>query len=192
MSLYRTRVEFAQRWLYPFAVFIGVLASATAYSQQDEQSVDLAVRVVIEPMVQEEFEKFEALAKSKFESKGAKFTDEFADLVRMLYYNKAYMYFLCHKKQLLFIQGNNIQLPDRESREILERCIQERSIHMGTFYNLSEYFPLLMPPALTRCEARSRLFQAEINFRPYSFLEGRNTKLLDMEKFNQCVVESIK
>lgn len=101
------------------------------------------------------------------------------DGIRLVFYNKAYAVYACVKNAIELLE--NIDL---------KACEAKMSAQLNMNMKLSDYIDAVGDRAAIRCEMQSRLFQEELEFPPFEFLEG--ARLFDYDKLNACIMSSVR
>ena len=101
----------------------------------------------------------------------------------MLIYNKAYIYYSC-----IVSLG-----PAATTDEVISDCVNEpiaETIAANNF--MTDYLPLIeRNPKALKCELKTRLFKAEVEFPPYNFLLGEGIHLYDFKEMRACLISSV-
>jgi hypothetical protein len=99
---------------------------------------------------------------------------------KMLVYNKAYIYYSCIMS--LGPSGNF-------TNEQLSRCVEEKMRPVKRWFGLgANYASVIGDQRSVRCEMRTRMFEAELEFPPYDFLKDKEVALYDVAKMNECLL----
>jgi hypothetical protein len=147
--------------------------AAGAQTIQKTPQVKTELRLLLEPSVRGDFEAalktLEAKIKPGMPENEVKMAKEG---LQSLSYNKAYNHYRCY-------------LEHAPSVEKGDECIQERVKHFLVYNNLTRDYFSSVAGRTKQCEMQSRLFEAEIEFPPYSFLKGAH--LFDFQHMNECL-----
>jgi hypothetical protein len=74
----------------------------------------------------------------------------------------------------------------------VKQCFDERAAAHQKFFQLSENIRAFDNQTLLRCELVSRLFEAEIEFPRFDFLQDDNVFLFDAAKLNECLFKPVR
>ena len=106
---------------------------------------------------------------------------------KLLAYNKAALFAYCAA------DADRARAPGAppvrsDQNLILRTCVELQFEHMRKFANISSYGGLFFPERLAPCGERARLPEREKVLPPYEFLELREPKLYDFERFSDCIM----
>ena len=107
--------------------------------------------------------------KNKQRDKGA------IDAIKMLLYNKAYIYYAC-----LVSIGR-----EKFSDKAVAECVLEPMTELMA--GLSKAKEYSGNPKAAACETKARLIKEEAEFPPYDFLAGDDVHLLDFKAMRTCL-----
>jgi hypothetical protein len=174
------------------AVGLLLLPLSAAHSGEYDVQWERKINSLLESQIKAQFEGFK---RQILFTKGLTLSTHELDFIKMLYYNKAYVSFGCTKAVLqskFDSDPGTINWPNLETSMALlfAACISERRAKLNVFNKMIKYYSTISSETLIQCERLSRLFEEEVNFQPYSFLAGEMTVLLDLEKFDSCVISS--
>ena len=107
--------------------------------------------------------------------------------VKLLTYNKAALFAFCAA------DAERARSPGAppvrgEQNLILRTCVELKFEQMRRFANISSYGGLFFPERLAPCGERARLPEREKILPPYDFLEMKEPKLYDFERFSDCIM----
>ena len=146
-----------------------------------------------EPFVRSEIEKaarfeFDTLMEQVFAHKNGSDEQRKAAIagIKLAMYNKSYINFKC-----LLTAIYDAQEADRETLDEtkLEHCAKGPLSQLYTNYKmLVDYRKAMEPITAKRCEMRARLFDSELEFPPFDFLNGDEPALFDFEKWHECLL----
>jgi len=122
-------------------------------------------RAMVEDFTRQDFEQ----AKSKQRDKDA------IDAIKMLFYNKAYIYYAC-----LVSIGR-----EKFSDKAVAECVREPMTELMA--GLSKAKDYSSNPKAAACETKARLVKEEADFPPYDFLAGDGVHLLDFKTIRTCL-----
>ena len=122
-------------------------------------------RAMVEERSREDFEQL----KNKQRDKDA------IDAIKMLLYNKAYIYYAC-----LVSIGR-----EKFSDKAVAECVQEPMTELMA--GLSKAKDYSGNPKAAACETKARLVKEEADFPPYDFLAGDDVHLLDFKAMRTCL-----
>ena len=72
-------------------------------------------------------------------------------------------------------------------------CYEPKKLEFVKFVNMSEEAAVIEPLAFKRCALSSRLFDAELEFKPFNFLqEDSPAKLYDFKEYNLCIIRAAR
>ena len=97
------------------------------------------------------------------------------DAIKMLLYNKAYIYYAC-----LVSIGR-----EKFSDKAVAECVQEPMTELMA--GLSKAKDYSGNPKAAACETKARLTKEEGDFPPYDFLAGDDVHLLDFKAMRTCL-----
>lgn len=152
----------------------------------DEADRNELVYKSIESTIRGEFDEAMRVLEQKGKEKGSTSVqlEDARGGIKVMMYNKAYNYYLCLKEGLK--NGN-------PSEASLSECYRPRNLEIAKFVTkMIDYEPLVGVEVFKRCGLGARLFDAEFEFKPYSFLDHPEAKLYDYEKYNQCIINAAK
>ena len=131
----------------------------------DKKLLKETARKMVEERTREDFEQL----KNKQRDKDA------VDAIKMLFYNKAYIYYAC-----LVSIGR-----EKFSDKAVAECVQEpmKELIAGS-RNPREYSK---NPKAETCETKARLAKEEAGFPPYAFLAGDDVHLFDFRTMRICL-----
>jgi hypothetical protein len=92
----------------------------------------------------------------------------------MVFYNKAYNQYRC------------VLLHPTSFAEA-SACSQKANRAIATYVQLTTQYFSTVAVRSPKCEMQARLFEAEIEFPPYSFLKGKGAKLFDHARMVECL-----
>jgi hypothetical protein len=131
----------------------------------DKKLLKETARKMVEERTREDFEQL----KNKQRDKDA------VDAIKMLFYNKAYIYYAC-----LVSIGR-----EKFSDKAVADCAQEPMTElMAGFNNAKDYSN---NPKTAACETKARLAKEEADFPPYAFLAGDDVHLYDFKVMRTCL-----
>lgn len=122
-------------------------------------------RKMVEERTREDFEQI----KNRQRDKNA------IDAIKMLFYNKAYIYYAC-----LISIGR-----EKFSDKAVAECAQEPMTEL--LAGLSKAKDYSSNPKAAACETKARLVKEEADFPPYDFLAGDGVHLLDFKTIRTCL-----
>jgi hypothetical protein len=124
-------------------------------------------RAMVEDRTRQDFEE----AKSKISQRDK----DAMEAIKMLFYNKAYIYYAC-----LVSIGR-----EKFSDKAVAECVQEpmKELIAGS-RNAREYSK---NPKAETCETKARLAKEEADFPPYAFLAGDDVHLFDFRAMRICL-----
>jgi len=161
-----------------------VAVQSPSPSQQDT-ALDLKkeATAIIERNIRAEFEH---TMKEVFWPKMANASEEDKKLglksTKWLFYNKAYAYYRCGTTDAR--GSSDVKLIERE----FVRCFEDHAAQFKKTLKLVDYAPAIDLHTQIQCEMRSRLFEAELEFPAFDFLQGDGVYLLDYKKWNDCLL----
>ena len=143
---------------------------AAQTANADKKSVKETARAMVEDRTREDFEQ----AKSKVSQSNK----DAMDALKMLFYNKAYIYYACivslgREKFSDKAMGECVQEPMKELMAGLKRAKEDSR-----------------NPKAPTCEAKARLVKEEKDFPPYAFLAGDDVQLFDFKAMRICLTSS--
>jgi hypothetical protein len=166
---------------------ISLAAAARDEAWAEEARAKQVAYEKIEPMVQSEFNEMMKLLRKKGEDMGQRPTEADMDALKLLYYNKAYNYYVCT------LEAVKRSSEAGEIEKIFYSCAEPRNASLYTFMaKMNNYAGVIGVNAFKRCGLASRLFDAELEFKPYSFLWHEGAELHDYEKYNLCIIDAAK
>lgn len=124
-----------------------------------------AARAMVEDVTRQDLEQL----KNKQRDKDA------LDAIKMLLYNKAYIYYAC-----LVSIGR-----EKFSDKAVGECVQEPMTELMA--GLSKAKEYSGNPKAAACETKARLVNEEAEFPPYDFLAGEGVHLLDFKAMRTCL-----
>lgn len=122
-------------------------------------------RAMVEDLTRQDFEQL----KNKQRDKDA------IDAIKMLFYNKAYIYYAC-----LVSIGR-----EKFSDKAVAQCVQEPMTELMA--GLSKAKDYSSNPKAETCETNARLAKEEADFPPYAFLAGDDVHLYDFKAMRTCL-----
>ncbi len=122
-------------------------------------------RAMVEDLTRQDFEQL----KNKQRDKDA------IDAIKMLFYNKAYIYYAC-----LVSIGR-----EKFSDKAVAQCVQEPMTELMA--GLSKAKDYSSNPKAAACETKARLVKEEADFPPYAFLAGEDVHLYDFKAMRTCL-----
>ena len=147
--------------LFPAAPVAAQTANA------DKKSVKETARAMVEDRTRQDFEQ----ARDKL-SRRHKDT---IDAVKILFYNKAYIYYAC-----IVSLGR-----EKFSDKAMGECVQEPMKELMAGLNRAKENS--RNPKVSACEAKARLVKEEKDFPPYAFLAGDDVQLFDFKAMRICL-----
>ena len=118
-------------------------------------------RAMVEGLTKEDFEQ----ARSKISQRDK----DAVDAIKMLFYNKAYIYYAC-----LVSIGR-----EKFSDSAVAECAQEPMTELIAGFNKAKEHS--KNPKAQTCETKARLVKEEADFPPYAFLAGDDVHLYDFK-----------
>ena len=154
-------------------LLIATSVAARAQTMQLSSSQKQEWRGVVEREIKEDFDAAAPMFRKELEGKGTPEERRLAfELVKFLFYNKAYNWYRCGIDHMPF-------------EDKIRNCILNLNRQIAVNLKLSfDYFSSIARRS-QECEMRARLFEAEIEFPPYDFLEG--AQLFDFRLLNDCL-----
>jgi hypothetical protein len=122
-------------------------------------------RAMVEDRTRQDFEQL----KNKQRDKDA------IDALKMLFYNKAYIYYAC-----LVSIGR-----EKFSDKAVAECVQEPMTELLAGLNKAKEYS--KNPKAEKCETSARLVKEEADFPPYDFLAGDDVHLIDFRAMRTCL-----
>ena len=124
-------------------------------------------RAMVEDLTRQDFEE----AKNKVSQRDK----DAIDAIKMLFYNKAYIYYAC-----LVSIGR-----EKFSDKAVAQCVQEPMTELMA--GLSKAKDYSSNPKAAACETKARLVKEEADFPPYAFLAGDDVHLYDFKAMRTCL-----
>jgi hypothetical protein len=149
-----------------WAFFLAAPAAAQT-ANPDKKSVKETARAMVEDRTRQDFEQ----ARDKLSRRDK----DTIDAVKILFYNKAYIYYAC-----IVSIGR-----EKFSDKAIAECVQEpmKELIAGS-RNAKEYSK---NPKAEKCETNARLAKEEADFPPYAFLAGDDVHLYDFKAMRTCL-----
>ena len=138
---------------------------AAQTGDSDKELLKETARKMVEERTREDFEQI----KNKQRDKDA------IDAIKMLFYNKAYIYYAC-----LVSIGR-----EKFSDKAVAECAQEPMAELMAGFNKAKDYS--SNPKATACETKARLAKEEADFPPYAFLAGDDVHLYDFKAMRMCL-----
>ena len=138
---------------------------ATQVAAQTADADKKIARAMVEDFTRPDFEQ----AKSRQRDKDA------IDAIKMLFYNKAHIYYAC-----LVSIGR-----EKFSDNAVAECVREPMTELMA--GLSRAKDYSSNPKAAACETKARLVKEEADFPPYDFLAGDGVHLLDFKTIRTCL-----
>ncbi|MGE0677722.1 hypothetical protein [Pseudolabrys sp.] len=146
-----------------------ILASYAAVAQEAPMARKLRVRNEIEQMIRAQYDWMISQMKPSDEA-----TKQMAiEGLKGLSYMKAYAMYKCAVSW------------ETQSKKM--ECLAENEKALRRFFRLSDYASVVPPERQFRCEMKNRLYDAEVEFPPFEFLRSQRSRLLDQQKFFECM-----
>ena len=106
--------------------------------------------------------------------------------IKLAMYNKSYINFKCWLSAIFDAQETGRETLDQTK---LEDCAKGPLSQLYTNYKIwVDYRRAMEPITAKRCEMRARLFDGELEFPPFDFLNGNEPTLFDFEKWHACLL----
>ena len=140
---------------------------ATQTGTADRKSVKATARAMVEERTRPDFEQ----ARDKLSRRDK----DTVDAVKLLFYNKAYIYYAC-----IVSLGR-----EKFSDKAMAECVQEPMKELMAGLNRAKEDS--RNPKAEKCEAKARLVKAEKDFPPYAFLAGDDVQLFDFKAMRICL-----
>ena len=131
----------------------------------DKKLLKETARKMVEERTREDFEQL----KNKQRDKDA------VDAIKMLFYNKAYIYYAC-----LVSIGR-----EKFSDKAVAECAQEPMTELMAGFNKAKDYSGNRKAAA--CETKARLAKEEADFPPFAFLAGDDVHLYDFKAMRTCL-----
>jgi len=103
------------------------------------------------------------------------------EFFQFAYYNKAYAYYRCGKTARPSADADIVE-PE------FVRCFEDYKAQFSKFMKLVDYVLAIDLHTQMQCEMRTRLFEAELEFPAFDFLQGEGVGLVDFKKWNDCLL----
>ncbi len=168
---------------------VAILWTSFARADDNEKSRLEVLRYIVKQAVQEDFDSMVALAKKNTKDSGKAFSAELLNALKYLGYQKAYIYYVCTKETIGQLPSNADIEEVLKSGELRSSCVDRRLAEAAKTPKLYEY-----PHARLRassCEMKWRLYDAEREFPPYDFLQTKDSRLIDHQNYNSCLMEGL-
>jgi hypothetical protein len=133
----------------------------------DKKSVKETARAMVEDHTKADFE--------ELKNKVSQRDNDAMDALKMLFYNKAYIYYAC-----IVSLGR-----EKFSDKAMGECVQEPMKELMAGLNRAKEDS--RNPKAEKCEAKARLVKAEKDFPPYAFLAGDDVQLFDFKAMRICL-----
>jgi hypothetical protein len=156
------------------AVGLCVLFSATAAAQVRTEEGKQRIRKILEAEFSAKTAKYLRDLRDDTKRNGATKAEQImaADAWKRMLYQEAYGQYRCVTTSSSFAEA--------------EECMKRAGADLVILYRLITQHGPLVADRSARCEMQSRLFDAEIEFPPFSFLKGA-TKLYDLARMFECL-----
>lgn len=185
------RVSRGSHWLAVFAALsiglIALLGTLRPSQSADADLVKKAAYQTVEAFIRNLFNDMMRTLEAKLKEKKVEPTSSQASDAReglkLMLYNKAYNHYVC---TLAEFRKDEAQ----RSEASLSACAEHRNKQAIKFTRMLDYAPVIGASEFRRCGLQSRLFDAELEFKPYPFLEGEGMELYDYEKYNRCILNA--
>jgi hypothetical protein len=106
--------------------------------------------------------------------------------IKLAIYNKSYINFKCFLNAIYDAQEAGRETLDETK---LEDCAKGPLSQLYTEYKIWVGFRKAMDPMIAkRCEMHARLFDGELEFPPFDFLNGNEPALFDFEEWHACLL----
>ena len=161
-------------WL---VILVLLVVGSPVMAQSPTPEMKRSLRAFLEPEIAKETE---AALRDFMTAARARGTDESPDLplalsgVKSLVYNSAYARYRCMLE--------NIRSPD-----LAGECYRKAILELYASYKIFTEYTAQVAPRSKRCQLEARLFEAELEFPPYKFLEGEGMNLYDHGRMAACL-----
>jgi hypothetical protein len=155
------------------AAFLCVSISATAAAQLRTEEGKQRIRKILESEFSAKTEELLSALKAETKRNGATESEQrmAADGMKTMLYNQAYGQYHCYTTSASVAEA--------------EECSKRVGRDIVIFYRLVTQHSPAVASRSARCEMQSRLFDAEIEFPPISFL--KDAKLYDLPRMIECL-----